>query len=76
VAFRQSTLTKPARRVIADTRNTVIVSVASAWEIATKTGLGKLPAAMDLVADFIGQMEREDSSCRRLRWNTQFVAAL
>jgi PIN domain nuclease of toxin-antitoxin system len=52
-------LTKPARRVIADTRNTVIVSAASAWEIATKTGLGKLPTAMDLVADFVGQMERE-----------------
>ena len=52
-------LTRPARRVIADTGNAVIVSAASAWEIATKVGLGKLPTAVDLVADFVGQMERE-----------------
>lgn len=52
-------LTKPAARVIADTRNTVIVSAASAWEIATKVRLGKLPTAVDLVADFVGQMDRE-----------------
>ncbi len=52
-------LTKNARRVIADTRNTLVVSAASAWEIATKVRLGKLPTAADLVADFTGQMERE-----------------
>ena len=52
-------LTKTARRVIGDTRNTVIVSAASAWEIATKVRLGKLPSAMDLVADFVGQLDRE-----------------
>lgn len=52
-------LTKPARRLIADTRNTVIVSAASAWEIATRVRLGKLPTAVDLVADFVAQMERE-----------------
>ena len=45
--------------MIADTGNAVIVSAASAWEIATKVGLGKLPTAVDLVADFVGQMERE-----------------
>jgi len=52
-------LTRPARRVIEDVRNTVIVSAASAWEIATKVRLGKLPTAVDLVADFAGQTERE-----------------
>lgn len=52
-------LTKNARRVITDTRNTLVVSAASAWEIATKVRLGKLPTAADLVADFTGQMERE-----------------
>jgi PIN domain nuclease of toxin-antitoxin system len=52
-------LTKPASRVIADTRNSVLVSAASAWEIATKVRLGKLPTAVDLVADFVGQMDRE-----------------
>ena len=52
-------LTRPARRVIEDVRNTVIVSAASAWEIATKVRLGKMPTAVDLVADFAGQTERE-----------------
>ena len=52
-------LGKAARRVLSDTRNTVMVSAASAWEIATKVRLGKLPTAADLVADFQGQMERE-----------------
>jgi PIN domain nuclease of toxin-antitoxin system len=52
-------LTKPARRMIGDTRNTVIISAVSAWEIATKVHLDKLPTAVDLVADFIGHAERE-----------------
>jgi PIN domain nuclease of toxin-antitoxin system len=52
-------LSKNARRAIADTRNTLVVSAASAWEIATKVRLGKLPSASNLVADFRGQMERE-----------------
>lgn len=37
----------------------MIISAASAWEIATKVHLGKLPTAVDLVADFMGQAERE-----------------
>jgi PIN domain nuclease of toxin-antitoxin system len=52
-------LTKTARRTVAETKNTLYVSAASAWEIATKVRLGKLPTAADLVADFSGQMERE-----------------
>lgn len=35
------------------------MSAASAWEIATKVRLGKLPTAADLASDFSGQMERE-----------------
>lgn len=35
------------------------MSAASAWEIATKVRLGKLPTAADLAADFAGQLERE-----------------
>jgi len=30
----------------------VLVSAASAWEMAIKVGLGRLPAAIDLVTDF------------------------
>jgi len=52
-------LTRPARKTIADTRNTVIVSAASAWEIATKVRLGKLPTANDLAADFTGNLDRD-----------------
>lgn len=40
-------LTKPARRIIADRKNAVVVSAASAWELATKVRLGKLPGAED-----------------------------
>jgi len=39
--------------------NTLIVSVASAWEIATKVRLGKLPTASDLAANFSGRIDRE-----------------
>ena len=52
-------LTRPARKTIADTRNTLIVSAASAWEIGTKVRLGKLPTADDLADDFSGQLERD-----------------
>lgn len=52
-------LTRAARKAISDTRNTLLVSAASAWEISTKVRLGKLPTAADLVADFVGFVERE-----------------
>ncbi len=52
-------LTKPARKAIADTKNIIWVSAASAWEIATKARLGKLPTGVELAADFVGHLERE-----------------
>lgn len=52
-------LSSPARKFIAATENSVIVSAASAWEIATKVRLGKLPSAADLAADFVVFLERE-----------------
>ena len=52
-------LSKAARRFIAETRNTALVSAASAWEIATKVRLGKLDTAAELAADFVGHVERE-----------------
>lgn len=48
-----------ARRVIAKHGNSVLVSTVSAWEIAIKFNLGKLPDAGDLLADFNGYMNRE-----------------
>jgi len=44
-------LSRRARAVIGNERNTVLVSAASAWEIATKARLGRLPAALDVAAD-------------------------
>ena len=52
-------LTRRARKIIADTNNTLIVSAASAWEIATKFRLGKLESAAELATDFSGHIERE-----------------
>ncbi len=52
-------LSRPARKVMADTSNVLLVSAASAWEIATKVRLGRLPGAEDLAADFQGFMLRE-----------------
>jgi len=45
-------LSKRAAAAIADEGNTVLVSAASAWEIATKHRIGKLPGAEDAVRDF------------------------
>ena len=52
-------LSRRARTVIGATSNTVFVSAASAWEIATKVRLGKLPTGVELASDFEGQLERE-----------------
>jgi PIN domain nuclease of toxin-antitoxin system len=52
-------LPRGARKFIAETKNTLVVSAGSAWEIAIKVRLGKLPTAADLAADFCGLIERE-----------------
>jgi PIN domain nuclease of toxin-antitoxin system len=52
-------LTRTARKIIAETKNTLIIGAASAWEIAIKVRLGKLPTATDLAADFSALIERE-----------------
>jgi PIN domain nuclease of toxin-antitoxin system len=45
-------LSPRVRRLIEDGSNEILVSAASAWEIATKVRLGKLPTGEELVADF------------------------
>jgi PIN domain nuclease of toxin-antitoxin system len=52
-------LSRAARKVMAETSNVLLVSAASAWEIATKVRLGRLPGAEELAADFQGFMLRE-----------------
>jgi PIN domain nuclease of toxin-antitoxin system len=54
-----SSLPPSARKLIAHKNNDVLVSAASAWEIATKVRLGKLPIAVDLAHDFIAYLEQE-----------------
>jgi PIN domain nuclease of toxin-antitoxin system len=45
-----------ARRAIGDDANAVYVSAASAWEIATKHRLGKLPLPGPLITKFAAQL--------------------
>jgi len=45
-------LSTSARAAIADPANTVYVSAASAWEVATKHRRGKLPGAGPMAVDF------------------------
>ena len=40
------------RRLMLDKRNTIVVSAASAWEMATKVRLGRLPASSDITRNF------------------------
>jgi len=47
-------LSRRARQAIADSDNAVVVSAASAWEIATKVRIGKLPGAIDVAAGIPG----------------------
>jgi PIN domain nuclease of toxin-antitoxin system len=54
-----SSLPASARKLIANKNNDVLVSAASAWEIATKVRLGKLPIAVDLAHDFTAYLARE-----------------
>jgi PIN domain nuclease of toxin-antitoxin system len=54
-----TSLPASARKLIANKNNDVLVSAASAWEIATKVRVGKLPIAVDLAHDFTAYLERE-----------------
>ena len=47
-------LSPQAARAITDEENEVLVSAASAWEIATKHRLGKLPTASEIAPNIVG----------------------
>jgi PIN domain nuclease of toxin-antitoxin system len=53
-----SFLSCKASTIIADEANVILVSAASAWEIATKVRLGKLPGAEALEREFLEVMDR------------------
>lgn len=52
-------LSRRARTLLADEDNLVMVSAASAWELATKARLGKLPGALDVATDVAGCVARQ-----------------
>jgi len=55
--LKPSLLSRKAAAVIADPATVIYVSAASAWEIATKVRLGKLPGAEEFEREFLGDME-------------------
>ena len=52
-------LSTTARSAIEDEGNEVFVSAASAWEVATKHRLGKLPGAGPLAVDFAREVRAQ-----------------
>ncbi|MGB0125085.1 MAG: type II toxin-antitoxin system VapC family toxin [Silvibacterium sp.] len=52
-----ASLSVKASRTINDQANTILVSAASAWEIATKVRIGKLPGAEKFEKEFLEVME-------------------
>lgn len=52
-----ASLTRKASKIIANPSNVILVSAASAWEIATKVRLGRLPGAERLEREFLDAME-------------------
>jgi PIN domain nuclease of toxin-antitoxin system len=52
-----SAISPEAQQIISDESNVILVSAASAWEIATKVRLGKLPGAEKLERDFLDVMD-------------------
>jgi PIN domain nuclease of toxin-antitoxin system len=52
-----SGLSRLAQQTINDQTNIILVSAASAWEIATKVRIGKLPGAEKLERDYLRVME-------------------
>lgn len=57
-AFDSPELSSMARALIAEPSNEIFVSSASAWEIATKHRLGRLPEAAVLLQDLPGWVEK------------------
>jgi PIN domain nuclease of toxin-antitoxin system len=52
-----SALSRDVREIVADESNVIFVSAASAWEIATKVRLNKLPGAEKLERNFMDVMD-------------------
>ena len=56
--FNDPKLKQNAREIIQNPSNKIIVSSASAWEIATKYRIGKLPEVKELLEDYENILEK------------------
>jgi PIN domain nuclease of toxin-antitoxin system len=56
--FNDPQLGLECREIICNPEHQILVSSASAWEIATKYRLGKLPEAEELIGNYEGILER------------------
>ena len=56
--FNDPKLNQNSRRIIQNPSNKILVSSASAWEIATKHRIGKLPEAKELLEDYDGILQK------------------
>ncbi|MDE2664351.1 MAG: type II toxin-antitoxin system VapC family toxin [Gemmatimonadota bacterium] len=55
-------LSRKARRLVADETNDIAVSAASAWEIATKHRIGRLPGGEAVALDVAGRISDQGFS--------------
>jgi PIN domain nuclease of toxin-antitoxin system len=60
--FNDPKLNNDCREIISNPDNTIIVSSASAWEIATKFRIGKLPEAKQIVEQYSQILRQEKFS--------------
>ncbi|MFT4112784.1 type II toxin-antitoxin system VapC family toxin [Silvibacterium sp.] len=51
-------LSRRVREIVSDESVTILVSAVSAWEIATKVRVARLPEAVKLEEDFLGHVSR------------------
>lgn len=56
--FNDPKLDQNSRGIIQNPSNKILVSSASAWEIATKHRIGKLPGAKELLEDYDGILQK------------------
>ena len=56
--FDDSRLDEKSKNIIRDIDNEILVSSASAWEIATKYRIGKLPEAQELIENYGETLEK------------------
>lgn len=69
-------LSASAREAIAEERNTVLVSAASMWEIATKFRLGKLAIAEPAVKQFHQLVEADGFEHLPITWQHSLRAGM